>query len=386
MNRIYLDNASTTKIDKSVIKAMSPYFSVLYGNASSLHHFGQPPFLALEKSREIIAKHFNCSAKEIIFTSSASESNNFALKGIAEEYRHRGKHLLICPIDHSSIVNTAQHLANLGYEVTWLKVDKYGLIDQTFLAKSIRPDTILVSIGYANNEIGTIQPIEKLVKIVKSQNQKTIFHTDAVQAVQYFNLNVKKLGVDLLSLTGHKFYAPKGIGLLYIKSGVALSKLIDGGQQEMSKRAGTENMPYIVGLAKAIQLLEKNQKKNYQKIKKLSDKLIKGIKEKIKDVELTGHLTDRLPHIINFIFKKIEGESIMLSLNQKGIAVSTGSACASHSLEPSHVLIGIGYPHELAHGSIRFSLGKDNTEKEIDYVLEVLPPIIKRLRQISPFK
>ena len=386
MSYIYLDNASTTKVDKEVLNAMLPYFSDRYGNVSSLHKLGEKPKEAVEKSRKIVADFFGCQPNEIIFTGSASESSNFALKGVAEAYKNQGKHLLVCPIDHSSMVQAAQHLANLGFEITWLKVDKQGIIDKKFLEGNIRPDTILVTVGHSSNEIGTVQPISELVKIVKEKNPKTLFHTDATQSVQYYDLDVKRLGIDLLTITGHKFYVPKGIGALYIKHGIHLDKLIDGGQQEFGKRSGTENVPYIVGMAKAIELVKKNQKQITERVSRLRDKLIKGVLEKIDGTEVTGHPTSKLPHIANFLFKNVEGESILMMLDKKGIAVSTGSACASHSLKPSHVLLGIGYPPEEAHGSIRFSLGKDNTEKEIDYVVDVLPDIIKKLQKISPLK
>ncbi|MFH1597665.1 MAG: cysteine desulfurase family protein [Patescibacteria group bacterium] len=386
MKYIYLDNASTTPTDQEVLEAMQPYFSKEYGNVSSMHQMGQKPLEAVEESRMSIAKFFGCNQKEIIFTSGASESNNMAIKGVAEALRGQGKHLLINPIDHSSVVHTAQHLANSGFKVTWLKTDKYGIIDEKFLVDSIGEDTTLVSIGHSNNEIGTLQPVADLVKLVKKENPKILFHTDATQSVQYFDLNVDKLGVDLLSLTGHKFYAPKGIGALYSRQGVHLEKIIDGGQQEFGKRSGTENVPYIIGMAKAIELVTKNRQVIFEQVSQLSNKLIKKIPDLIPDTELTGHPIARLPHVVNYIFKKIEGESIMLLLDKKGIAVSTGSACASHSLTPSHVLTGIGYPADEAHGSIRFSLGKHNKETEIDYLLEVLPPIIQQLRKISPLK
>lgn len=386
MKYIYLDNASTTRVDQQVMKAMLPYFCEEYGNVSSLHHFGQKPAEAVDKARKTVADFFGCLPNEIIFTGSASESTNFAFKGVAEANKNQGKHLLVSPIEHSSVVDTAQHLANLGCQITWLKVDKQGLIDKQFLADNVRQDTILVTIGHSNNEIGTVQPIPELVKIVKQKNPRILFHTDATQSVQYYDLDVGKLGVDLLTITGHKFYAPKGIGALFVRQGIHLEKLIDGGQQEFGKRSGTENVPYIVGMAKAIELVKKHQKEVTDRVIRLKDKFIKGVITEIKDVELSGYSESRLPHIANFLFKNVEGESILMMLDEKGIAVSTGSACASHSLKPSHVLTGVGCPAEKAHGSIRFSFGKNNTEEEIDYVLEVLPKIIAKLRKISPLK
>jgi len=386
MKYIYLDNAATTKVDSRVVKAMLPYFTDNYGNASSLHQLGQKNIQVIEKSRSILAKHFNCQPEEVIFTSGASESNNYAIKGAAEAYRQLGKNLVVCPTDHSSVINSAQHLANKGFKITWLKVDKHGLVDKNHLRQAVNKNTILVSIGHSNNEIGTIQPITELVKIVKARNPKTLFHTDAVQSLQFFDLDVKKVPVDLLTITGHKFYAPKGIGALYVKKGVHLEKLIDGGQQEGGKRSGTENIPYIAGMAKAIELVEKNQKDYNKKVTALRDRFINKVKKQIDGAMLTGHPTKRLPNIASFIFTNIEGESILLTLDQAGVAVSTGSACASHSLKPSHVLTQIGYPPELAHCSIRFSFGKDNTIQEIDKVVDILKKAVSKLRKISPLK
>ena len=379
---IYFDNAATTPVRKEVYDEILPYFMQYYGNASSVYTIARESKKALEKAREQVAKALNADIDEIYFTAGGSESDNFALKGIAEAMGKKGKHIITTQIEHHAILHTCEYLQQRGFEITYLPVDEYGKISLEELKNSIRKDTILISVMFANNEIGTIQPIKEIGAIAK---QKGIyFHTDAVQAVGHVKIDVKEMNIDLLSLSGHKICAPKGIGAIYIKKGVAINPLIHGGAQEKRRRAGTENIAGIVGLGKAIELANEEIEQNATKVSALRDKLINGILEKIPYSKLNGHPTDRLPGNCNISFEFIEGESMLLLLDSKGIAASSGSACTSGSLDPSHVLLAIGLPHEKAHGSLRMTLEHYNTEKEVDVVLEELPAIVSKLRDMSP--
>jgi len=405
MKKIYLDNAATTAVHPEVIKAILPYFTQKFGNASEPHQWGQEAKMAIEESRRIIANFLGAKPEEIIFTSCATESINLCHKGFVEAVRSQKgvtPHIITTLIEHKAVLETCKHLEKLGVaEVTYLPVDKYGLVKIEDLKKAIKPDTILVSVMYVNNEVGTIEPIREIGQLIKRVNQSLItnhqppiyFHTDATQAIQYLDCDVDKLGVDFLSFTGHKFYAPKGIGGLYVRKGTPLVRQQDGGGQEKELRSGTENVPYIVGIAKVLQLTINKpasrdsfgmQQLTTKRITRLRDKLIKGVLEKIPETILTGHPTIRSPHIASFCFNGAEGEAILLRLDAEGIAASSGSACTSGSLEPSHVLLAMGIPAEVAHGSIRFSLGRETTEEEIDYVLEKLPKIIKEIREMAP--
>lgn len=377
---IYLDHASTTYMDPQVLKAMEPYFIKEYGNPSSLHKVGQDAKRALDDARYGIAKHLNCSPTEIIFTGGGTESINLAIQGIAKAHKNRGQHIITSKIEHKAVLQTCKALEKEGFEVTYVGVDKYGRVNPEDIEKAIRKDTILVSIMYANNEIGTVQDIRKIAKIKKG----AIFHTDACQASGMLTLDTKKLGVDLMTINGSKMYGPKGVGVLFKKSGIKIEPVIYGGGQEGNLRGGTENMPGIIGLQKALELAEKNREKESARLRGLSKQLITGIFKNIPKVILNGHPEDRLPNNVNISFLDIEGESIMLYLDKYGICVSTGSACTSDSFEPSHVLTATGLIHGAAHGSIRFSLGHTTQEKDINYVLKILPGIIKKLRAISP--
>lgn len=381
MDRIYLDNAATTPVDKRVLEAMLPYYSDVFGNPSSLYSYGQEAKKAIEEAREKVAKALGADSDEIYFTSGGSESDNWALKGVAYALKDKGNHIITTEIEHHAVLNTCRYLEKEGFKVTYLPVDEYGLVKPEDLKKAITDKTILVSIMFANNEIGTIEPIEELVKIAHEKN--VYFHTDAVQAVGNVPIDVKKLDVDLLSLSAHKIYGPKGVGALYIKKGVKIHSLIQGGTQEKNRRAGTENVPGIVGLGEAMELITKNLDSHINKLTFLRDKLINGILEKIPYARLNGHPTKRLPGNVNVSFEFIDGESLILNLDMAGICASSGSACTSGSLEPSHVLLAIGLPRELARGSLRLTIGKENTEEDIDKVLEALPQIVKRLRSIS---
>jgi cysteine desulfurase len=379
---IYMDNAATTPIKREVLEAMMPYFTDKYGNPSSIYSIGGQSRNAIERAREKVSKVFNAKPQEIFFTSCGSESDNWAIKGIAYANRKRGNHIITSKIEHHAVLHTCQYLEKQGFKVTYLDVDEYGFINLDQLKESIRDDTILISIMFANNEIGTIQPIAEIGKIAKEKG--IYFHTDAVQAIGNIKIDVNELNIDLLSLSAHKFYGPKGIGALYIRQGVKIDPLISGGAQERNRRAGTENVPYIVGLGKAIELAYKNIDEHNEKLTKLRKRLIKGIFDNIDYVRLNGDEEKRLPGNANFCFRFIEGESILLSLDMEGIAGSSGSACTSGSLDPSHVLLAIGLPHEIAHGSLRLTLGDFNTEEDVDYVVEKLTEIVARLRAMSP--
>ncbi|NDO46100.1 cysteine desulfurase NifS [Clostridium sp. MD294] len=379
---IYFDNAATTPVRKEVYDEILPYFMQYYGNASSVYTIARESKKALEKARQQVAKALNADTEEIYFTAGGSESDNFALKGIAEAMQKKGKHIITTQIEHHAILHTCEYLQQKGFEITYLPVDEYGKIHLEDLKKAIRKDTILISVMFANNEIGTIQPIKQIGEIAK---QKGIyFHTDAVQAVGHVKIDVKEMNIDLLSLSGHKLCAPKGIGAIYIKKGVVIEPFIHGGAQEKKRRAGTENIAGIVGLGKAIELANEEIEENTKKLVFLRNKLINGILENIPYSKLNGHPTDRLPGNCNISFDFIEGEAMLLLLDSKGIAASSGSACTSGSLDPSHVLLAIGLPHEKAHGSLRMTLEHYNTEKEVDTVLKELPIIVSKLRDMSP--
>jgi cysteine desulfurase len=380
----YFDNAATTRISEPVLKSMLPYLKEKYGNPSSIYSLGRESKDAIDEAREKVAKALGCESKNIYFTSSGSESDNWAIKGVAFANKDKGNHIITSSIEHHAVLHTCEYLEKHGFEITYLPVKENGIVDVKELKKAIRKDTILISIMYANNEIGTIQPIEEIGKIAREKD--IYFHTDAVQAVGNIEINLKDLDVDLLTLSGHKFNAPKGVGVLYIKDGVKIDNLIHGGGQERAKRASTENVANIVGLGTAIELATKNIEKKSKHLIKLREKCIKGIMDNIPNTILNGDPKKRLPGNVNVCFKHIEGESILLMLDQLGICASSGSACTSGSLDPSHVLLAIGLPHEIAHGSLRLSFSKDNTQKEVNYLLEVLPGIIKNLRKMSPLK
>lgn len=382
MKRIYFDHAATTPTDKTIANAMLEYMTTKFGNPSSVHSFGREVRKEVSEARENIAALINANANEIFFTSGGSESDNFALKGIAFANKNKGNHIITTQIEHHAILHTCQWLEKQGFDVTYLPVDEDGMISLDDLKAAITDKTILISIMFANNEVGTIEPIKEIGAIAKDRG--VYFHTDAVQAVANVEIDVQDMNIDLLSLSGHKFYGPKGIGAIYIRRGVKIQPVQLGGAQERNMRAGTENVPAIVGLGMAAQFAKRDFVEKNAHLIALRDKLIKGIQEQIPDIKLNGHPTKRLPGNVNFSFRYIEGESLLLSLDMKGIAASSGSACTSGSLDPSHVLLAMGLIHEIAHGSLRISLGRDNTEEDIDYTLEVLPQIIARLRSMSP--
>lgn len=379
---IYMDNAATTPVKKEVLEEMLPYFSEKYGNPSSVYSLGSASKRAIEDAREKVAKVLGANPKEIFFTGGGSESDNWAIKGVAFANKHKGNHIITSKIEHHAVLHTCEYLEKHGFEVTYLDVDEYGVVDLEQLKNSITDKTILISIMFANNEIGTIEPIKEIGEIAKERN--IYFHTDAVQAVGNIRIDVNELNIDLLSMSAHKFYGPKGIGALYIRQGVKIDPLIAGGAQERNRRAGTENVPAIVGMGKAIELAYANLEEKNERIRRLRDMLIEKIQANIPYVRLNGHPTKRLPGNVNMCFQYIEGESLLLSLDMEGIAASSGSACTSGSLDPSHVLLAIGLPHEIAHGSLRLTLGEFNTEEEIDYVVEKLVKIVERLRSMSP--
>lgn len=379
---IYMDNSATTQVKQEVLDEMLPYFSTNYGNPSSIYSLGNASKAAVEISREKIGNIINAKSREIFFTAGGSEADNWALKGIAYANKDKGNHIITSKIEHHGILHTCEYLEKQGFKITYLDVDEYGTIDLDQLKKAITDETILISIIYANNEIGTIQPIKEIGEIAKEKD--VYFHTDAVQAVGNIRIDVNELNIDMLSMAAHKFYGPKGIGALYIRQGVKIDSLISGGGQERNRRAGTENVPGIVGMGKAIELAYENLEKDNKKLIYLRDMLIEKIFEKISNVKLNGHPTKRLPGNANISFEFIEGESLLLSLDMENIAASSGSACTSGTLDPSHVLLAIGLSHEIAHGSLRLSLGDFNTEDEVDYVVEKLVKIVERLRAMSP--
>ena len=379
---IYLDNAATTQMRKEVLDEMLPYFVESYGNASSIYSLGRKNKAVLDEKRAQIANILGAKDREIFFTSGGSEADNWAIKGVMFANRAKGNHIITTKIEHHAILHTCEYLEKNGFEVTYLPVDENGLVSLKDLEDAIRPTTVLITVMFANNEIGTIEPIKEIGEIARKH--KIYFHTDAVQAVGHLPINVQDLNIDLLSFSGHKFNGPKGVGALYIRSGVKIDSLIHGGAQERGKRATTENIAGIVGMAKALELATKDMEKDNKRILELREYLINGIFERIPHVILNGDRQKRLPSNVNFSIKYIEGESLLLMLDMMGICASSGSACTSGSLDPSHVLLAIGLPHETAHGSLRLSLGKDTKKEEIDKVLEVLPNIVKRLRDMSP--
>lgn len=379
---IYLDNAATTPVRKEVLEAMLPYFREEYGNASSVYSLGRSSKKALEASRETIAACFGAKPEEIFFTSCGSESDNWALRGVAFANQNKGKHIITSSIEHHAILHTCSYLEKLGFEVTYLPVDKYGRVSLEDVKNAVRKDTILISIMMANNEIGTIQPVKEIGAFAKEKG--IIFHTDAVQAAGHIKIDVNDMNIDLMSVSGHKLGAQKGVGLMYIRKGTKIGNFMFGGAQEKNRRAGTENIPAIVGFAKAVEIACGSVEEENARLTALRDKLIDGLLKEIPYSRLNGHRTERLPGNCNISFEFIEGESILMLLDMKGICASSGSACTSGSLDPSHVLLATGLKHEEAHGSIRFSLGYQNTEADVDAVLKEMPPIIERLRGMSP--
>jgi cysteine desulfurase len=383
MRRVYMDHTAGMPVDKRVLEAMLPYFTQNYGNPSSIHSFGNEARRAIDEARSKVAELIGAEKKEeIVFTSGGTESNNLAIKGVAYRNKDKGKHIITSSIEHMSVINTCKHLSKQGFKVTYLPVDKYGIIDIEALKKEITDETILVSIMYANGEIGTIEPIKEIGEIVHGKG--AFFHVDAVAAAGQIPINVQDEGIDLLSLSSNDMYGPRGIGALYIKTGTRILPIIHGGGQERGLRSGTENLPGIVGMGKAAEITKNEMQTEGERLSKLRDEFIQGILDKIPDSYLNGHPTKRLPNNVNVRFSYIEGESLILSLDMEGIACSSGSACTSKTLEPSHVLLAIGLAHEEAHGSLLFTLGKQNTREDIKYVLGLLPRVVRRLRAISP--
>lgn len=383
MNKlIYLDNAATTKTAKEAVDAMLPYFTEYYGNASSIYSLGAESKKAMTEAREEIAKSIGASAQEIYFTAGGSESDNWALVATAEAYESKGKHIITSKIEHHAILHTCEYLEKRGFSISYIDVDENGVLKLDELKKAIRPDTILISVMFANNEIGTIQPIKEIGEIAREHG--ILFHTDAVQAYGHVPTRVDELPIDMMSASGHKINGPKGIGFLYIRKGVKIRSFVHGGAQERSRRAGTENIPGIVGLAAAVKKNFANMEERTRNEIELRDYLIGRIEKEIPYCRLNGHRTDRLPNNVNFSFQFIEGESLLIMLDMKGICASSGSACTSGSLDPSHVLLAIGLPHEIAHGSLRMTLSEENTKEEIGFVADELKGIVERLRSMSP--
>lgn len=380
--KYYFDNAATTPVREEVLQEILPYFREYYGNASSIYSIAKESKKALEAARAKVAAAIGATPDEIYFTAGGSESDNMALRGVVNASKKEKKHIITTKIEHHAILHTAEFLETKGVDVTYLNVDEFGKISLEELENAIRPETVLISVMFANNEIGTIQPIAEIAEIAKKHG--VLFHTDAVQAVGHVPIDVEKLRVDLLSMSGHKLGAPKGIGAIYIRKGTRISPLIFGGAQEKKLRAGTENIAGIVGLGKAAELAVAEMEETTKKLTALRDKLIHGILESIPDSRLNGHPTDRLPGNCNISFSYIEGESLLLLLDALGIAASSGSACTSGSLDPSHVLMAIGLPHEIAHGSLRLTIDRENTEEQVDFILEKLPGLVQRLRDMSP--
>ena len=380
MKNIYLDNSATTRLDEDVLSCMLPYLKEEYGNASAVYKLGRKARSAIEEAREKIAKELNCDASEIYFTSGGTESDNTALRGIAHRYSEKGKHIITSKIEHPAILETCKDLEKEGFNISYIGVDRNGIIDLEELEKAITKDTILISVMFANNEIGTIEPIQKIGEIAKAHS--IYFHTDAVQAIGSSRIDVQKLNIDLLSMSSHKFYGPKGIGALYVRKGIHFKNVLTGGHQEKNKRPGTENVPAIVGMGRAIELAYSNLDEHVNHIKSLRDYLYNEIKSKLPDVIINGDMENRLPGNLNMSFKEIRGETLLVNLDMKGIYASIGSACTSGSLDASHVLLAIGVKEEIAKGSLRISIGKYNTKEEIDYLIESLVEIITRLRKI----
>ena len=380
--RIYVDNAATTKVAPEVVEAMLPYFTEDYGNPSSIYNEGRTAKKAVENAREKVACAIGADPKEIYFTGSGSEADNWAIRSVARAYKDKGNHIITSAVEHHAILHTCQDLEKQGYEVTYLPVDEYGMVSAEDVKNAIKDNTILISIMFANNEIGTIMPIAEIGKIAKEAG--VLFHTDAVQAVGNVPIDVKEMNIDMLSLTAHKFHGPKGSGALYVRSGIKLTSFITGGAQERMRRAGTENVPGIVGLGKAIEMATADIEAKQKKLTEIRDTYIKKVLERVPYSRLNGHPTQRLAGNANISFEFIEGEGLLLSLDMKGISASSGSACTSGSLDPSHVLLAIGLKHEQAHGSLRTSFGEDNTLEEVDYMVDSIAEIVDRLRQMSP--
>ena len=378
----YFDHAATTKVHEEVFEAMKPFFCESFGNASSIYSLGVKSRIAVEAAREQVANAIGAKSKEIYFTAGGSESDNMAIRGVAHANRSKGNHIITSKIEHPAVLETCKLLEKDGFEVTYLDVDSKGVVDMEQLKQAIRPETILITIMMANNEIGTIEPIEKIGEIAREH--KILFHTDAVQAVGNMPIDVKALHVDLLSLSGHKLYGPKGIGAIYIRTGVRISPLISGGHQERGKRAGTENVPGIVGLGKAIEMASANLNANVEKLTKLRNYYLDQVEKRIPHIRLNSSRENCLPGTANISFKFIEGESLLLRLDMCGICASSGSACTSGSLDPSHVLLAIGVPADVAHGSLRISMGCENTKEDVDFLVEKLEGIVKTLRDMSP--
>jgi len=382
MRKVYLDHASGTPIHPQVREEMLPYLKKIFGNPSSLHQFGQEAASAVENARQRVAGLIGAEPEEIIFTGNGSEANNFVLKGIALAHQKKGKHIIVSSIEHFSVLHSAKTLEKWGFKVTYLPVDKYGLVDPAKVARAMTEETILVSIMHANNEIGTIEPIEEISRVVKER--RAYFHTDAVATTGIIPLDVGELGVDCLSLSADQFYGPKGAGALFLRKGTRIMPFLEGGIQEDGRRAGTENVPGIVGLGKAAELAKKEMEERRQHFLFLRNKLMDQLPRRIEDLRINGHPELRLPNNVHVCIEFIEGESMLMLLNSQGIAASSGSACTSRALKVSHVLTAIGVPAAVAQGSLLFSLGMDNTEEDIDYLLEALPPIVQRLREMSP--
>lgn len=383
MNRlIYLDNAATTQVYPQVLDAMLPFFTEHYGNPSAIYSFANEAKKAVDQSRSTIADLIGANTDEIYFTGGGSESDNWALVATAEAYESKGKHIITSKIEHHAILHTCEYLEKRGYEITYIDVDEKGTIRLDELEAAIRPDTILISVMAANNEIGTIQPLKEIGAIAKAHG--VLFHTDAVQAFAHIPINVDEMNIDMLSASGHKIHGPKGIGIMYIRKGVKIRSFIHGGAQERRRRAGTHNVPGIVGMGKAAELAKANMENNIKNVSELRDYLIKRVLDEIPYTRLNGHETNRLPNNANFCFRFIEGESMLILLDQNGICGSSGSACTSGSLDPSHVLLAIGLPHEIAHGSLRLTLSEQTTKEDIDYTVDKLKGIIERLRSMSP--
>ena len=382
MRKVYLDNAATTALSPKVLEKMMPYLTDIYGNASSPHSFGQTARIGVEHAREQVARAINADPSEIVFTGCGTESDNTVLFGVAERYAKKGDHIITTNVEHHAILHSCAALEKKGIKVTYLPVDKDGLVTPEQVRDAITDKTILVSVMFANNEVGTIMPIPEIAAVCHEKG--VLFHTDAVQAAGHVPVDVKAMGIDMLSISGHKFHGPKGVGVLYERKGIRLPSYIIGGEQKKGRRAGTENVAGIVGLGEALELAVTNMSETSARMTRMRDRLIEGIEATIPEVKLNGHRTKRLPNNVNFSIKYIEGESILLMLDMAGIAASSGSACTSGSLDPSHVLLALGLTHEVAHGSVRMTLGDDTTDEDIDYVLETLPKVAHRLRAMSP--
>ena len=382
MRTVYLDNSATTKTDEVVIKEMLPYLTENYGNPSSIYKIGRENKKAVEEAREKVAKVLNCEPSEIYFTAGGSESDNTAIRGIAYSYKNKGNHIITSKIEHPAVLETCKQLEREGFEVSYIGVNEKGILNIDELKNAIKPTTTLISIMFANNEIGTIEPIKEIGQIAKEN--RIFFHTDAVQAVGSVKIDVKEMNIDSLSMSAHKFYGPKGIGVLYVRKGIRFNKFINGGHQERNKRAGTENVAGIVGIGKAIELAYDNLEEHNKNIKELRDYYMEQVKAKIPYIKINGDMEKRLPGNSNIYLRFIEGEGLLLNLDLKGICASSGSACTSGSLDPSHVLLAIGLPHEIAHGSLRITIGKYNTKEEVEYLVENLVEIVNRLREMSP--